>query len=163
MRQTLGRRMCSDKTLFPPPLSAVVLKCSPDAGDEKKARGELERETGEADKQKMAEHGGSPSLHQLRWMENPKSPSPARLRPSLSGLVEEDVPRLRVLGDVGGEAVKLLDGLGVDFLPDKQKVRLEQAAAAAAEAAAAAAGVHEENVRERRTSTMSSSNSSQKP
>lgn len=35
---------------------------------------------------------------------------------SLPGLVEEDVSRLRVLGDVWGKPVKLLDGLGVNFL-----------------------------------------------
>ena len=35
---------------------------------------------------------------------------------SLSGLVKQDVARLRVLGDVRREAVELLDGLGIDFL-----------------------------------------------
>lgn len=35
---------------------------------------------------------------------------------SLPGLVEEDVPWLGVLGDVWGKPVKLLDGLGVNFL-----------------------------------------------
>lgn len=44
---------------------------------------------------------------------------------SLPGLVEEDVPRLRVLGDVRGESIKLLNSLGVDFLPDTQKVTLQ--------------------------------------
>lgn len=39
-------------------------------------------------------------------------------RRSLPGLVEEDVPGLGVLGDVRGESVELLDGLGVDFLPN---------------------------------------------
>lgn len=33
-----------------------------------------------------------------------------------SGLVEQDVPRLRVFGNVGGQTVELLDGLGIDFL-----------------------------------------------
>lgn len=40
---------------------------------------------------------------------------------SLPGLVEEDVSRLRVLGDVWGKTVKLLDGLRVDFLHDTSK------------------------------------------
>lgn len=101
---------------------------------------------------------GAPVSHQLRWMENPPRVLPpllphARLRSSLSGLVEEDVPRLRVLGDVGGEAVKLLDGLGVDFL-HRQNRRLDESKQQQQQ---------QQSVRERRTSTMSSSNSSQKP
>lgn len=43
-------------------------------------------------------------------------------RRSLPGLVEEDVPGLGVLGDVRGESVELLDGLGVDFLPNTHSV-----------------------------------------
>lgn len=42
---------------------------------------------------------------------------------SLPGLVEQDVSRLRVLGDVWGKPVKLLDGLGVDFLHGTSKTR----------------------------------------
>lgn len=70
-----------------------------------------------------AEHGRSPSLRQPRFKNKyPSRSSPRvteRLR-SLPGLVEEDVPRLRVLGDVRGKSIKLLDSLGVDFLPDTQ-------------------------------------------
>lgn len=40
---------------------------------------------------------------------------------SLSGLVEEDVSRLRVFWDVWGKPVKLLDRLGVDFLHNTRK------------------------------------------
>lgn len=36
--------------------------------------------------------------------------------PSVSGLVEEDVPRLRILGDVRRQAVELLNCLGINFL-----------------------------------------------
>lgn len=67
VRQTLCGRMCSDKPLLPS-LSVVLLKCSPDAGD-KKARGELERETREAGKPMMAEWNES-----RRWQE-PESPA----------------------------------------------------------------------------------------
>lgn len=54
-----------------------------------------------------------------------KSPvlsSPVSLSLSLSGLVEEDVSRLRVFWDVWGKPVKLLDRLGVDFLHNTREV-----------------------------------------
>lgn len=38
---------------------------------------------------------------------------------SFPGLVEEDVSWLRVLRDVGGKAIKLLNGLGINFLHNK--------------------------------------------
>lgn len=53
-----------------------------------------------------------------------KSPvlsSPVSLILLLSGLVEEDVSRLRVFWDVWGKPVKLLDRLGIDFLHDTWK------------------------------------------
>ena len=37
---------------------------------------------------------------------------------SVSGLVEQDVSRLGVLGDVRRQTVELLDRLGVDFLQE---------------------------------------------
>lgn len=40
---------------------------------------------------------------------------------SLPGLVEENVSRLRVLGDVWGKPIKLLDGLGVNFLHNRSE------------------------------------------
>lgn len=44
---------------------------------------------------------------------------------SLPGLVEEDVSRLWVLGDVWGKPVKLLDCLGVDFLHKTVKTNVQ--------------------------------------
>ena len=48
---------------------------------------------------------------------------PAPPGPSVSGLVEEDIARLRVLGDLRGESVELLYGLGVDFLEGTDRMR----------------------------------------
>ena len=117
----LGHRRCSDIILFPS-LSFVVLKCSPDAGG-KKARGELQR-----DKRSRSTDDGrveweSPSTESWNQVFFPVLPR------SLPGLVEEDVPRLGVLGDVRGKSVKLLDSLGVNFLPNTQNVALQEAAA----------------------------------
>lgn len=51
-------------------------------------------------------------------------PAPA----SLPRLVEEDVSRLWVLGNIWGKSVELLDGLGVDFLHDTGRRWSEQRA-----------------------------------
>ena len=51
-----------------------------------------------------------------------------RLSPpgSVSGLVEQDVSRLRVLGDLRGQPVELLYGLSIDFLPREKGDTVQQ-------------------------------------
>lgn len=100
-----------------------------------------------------------------------KSPvlsSPVSLSLSLSGLVEEDVSRLRVFWDVWGKPVKLLDRLGVDFLHNTRKSLItDNKKNTPANVQTNESGNIEQASTgwdwEWRTSTMSSSNSSQKP
>lgn len=85
---------------------------------------------------------------------------------SLPGLVEEDVSWLRVLGDVWGKAVKLLDGLGINFLHNTRKTSILPIQTTTVIQTDESTYIKQNTTGWEwvwHTSTMSSSNSSQKP